>query len=110
MQHFDGTLLIVSQRSLYNFTGRDSILAVEDKQLVLYNRDYKWYMEKNAALMEELEALFIPSVTEIKSAPKIIVEEPIERVDKKQKRKKNFGARGLTSGRTREMNATLWNK
>lgn len=110
LQHFDGTLLIVSHDRYLISQVATQILAVEDKQLVLYDGDYKSYMEKNAALREKLEARFIPGVAEIKSAPKIVVEEPIESVDKKQKRKKNFGGRGVTSGRTKEMNAKRWNK
>lgn len=110
LQHFDGTLLLVSHDRYLISQVATQILAVEDRQLVLYDGDYKSYMEKNAELRDRLQARFIPGVAEIKSAPKIAVEEPTDLVDKKQKRKKNFGGSGVGSGRPKEMNAKRWNR
>ena len=110
LQHFDGTLLLVSHDRYLISQVATGILAVEDSDLVLYDGDYKSYMEKNEDLKERLQARFIPGVAEIKNAPKILLEEPVEAVGKKQKRKKNFGGSGVQSGRTKEMNAKRWNK
>lgn len=110
LQHFDGTLLLVSHDRYLISQVATQILAVEDNQLVLYDGDYKSYMEKNAELREKLQARFIPGVAEIKNAPKIVIEEPAELVEKKQKRKKKFGGSGVGSGKTKEMNAKRWNR
>lgn len=110
LQHFDGTLLIVSHDRYLISQVATQILAIEDRDLALYDGDYKSYMEKNSELREKLRARFIPGVAEIKSAPKIVIEEPMEAVEKKQKRKKNFGGSGINSGKTKEMNAKRWKK
>lgn len=110
LQHFDGTLLIVSHDRYLISQVATQIVAVEDGELVLYDGDYKSYMEKNAELRARLQARFIPGVAEIKSAPRIVVEEPAQLLDKKQKRKKNFGGSGINSGKTKEMNAKRWSR
>lgn len=110
LQHFDGTLLLVSHDRYLISQVATQILAVEDQELVLYDGDYKSYMEKNAELREKLQARFIPGVAEIKNAPKIATEELNEVLDKKQKRKRNFGGSGINSGKTKEMNAKRWNR
>lgn len=110
LQHFDGTLLVVSHDRYLTSQVATQILAVEDRDLVLYDGDYKSYMEKNSELSEKLKARSIPGVAEIKSAPKIVIEEPSGILEKKQKRKKNFGGSGINSGKTKEMNAKRWKK
>lgn len=110
LQHFDGTLLLVSHDRYLISQVATQILAVENQELILYDGDYKAYMEKNAELREKLQARFIPGVSEIKSAPKVVIQETPELVDKKQKRKKNFGGSGVNSGKTKEMNAKRWNR
>eukprot|EP00178_Gracilaria_changii_P020376 TRINITY_DN591_c0_g1_i1.p1 TRINITY_DN591_c0_g1~~TRINITY_DN591_c0_g1_i1.p1 ORF type:complete len:989 (-),score=220.63 TRINITY_DN591_c0_g1_i1:6953-9919(-) len=108
LQHFQGTLLLVSHDRYLISQVATQILAVEDKSLVLYDGDYKSYMEKHQELREKLQARFIPGVSEIKSAPKMVAEEPMEVSNKKQKRKKTFGGSGVQSGRIKEMNAKRW--
>lgn len=110
LQHFDGTLLLVSHDRYLISQVATQIVAIEDKELVLYDGDYKSYMEKNDTLKAKLEARFIPGVSEIKNAPKVVIEEPVETVEKKTKRKKNFGGSGIQSGKTKEMNAKRWKK
>lgn len=110
LQNFDGTLLLVSHDRYLISQVATQILAIEEQELVLYDGDYKSYMEKNSELRERLQARFIPGVAEIKNAPKIVIQEPAEMVDKKQKRKKNFGGSGVNSGKTKEMNAKRWNR
>lgn len=110
LQNFDGTLLLVSHDRYLISQVATQIVAVEDKELVLYDGDYKSYMEKNAELNEKLRARFIPGIAEIKNAPKISIDDQIEFVEKKVKRKKNFGGSGVQSGKTKEMNAKRWNR
>lgn len=110
LQNFDGTLLLVSHDRYLISQVATQILAVEDQELVLYDGDYKSYMEKNAELREKLQARFIPGVAEIKNAPKIVIEEPTDMMEKKQKRKRNFGGSGINSGKSKEMNAKRWNR
>lgn len=110
LQNFDGTFLLVSHDRYLISQVATQIVAVEDKELVLYDGDYKSYMEKNAELNEKLRARFIPGIAEIKNAPKTSIDEPIEFVEKKTKRKKNFGGSGVQSGKTKEMNAKRWNR
>jgi len=110
LQHFDGTLIIVSHDRYLLSQVAQQIVAVEDQELVLYDGDYKSYMEKDEELNEKLRARFIPGVAEIKNAPKVDISEPIELVGKKKKKKKNFGGSGVGSGRVKEMNAKRWNR
>lgn len=110
LQNFDGTLLLVSHDRYLISQVATQIVAVEDRELILYDGDYKSYMEKNAELKKRLQSRFIPGVSEIKNAPKIVASEPMEMLEKKTKRKKNFGGSGVQSGKTKEMNAKRWNK
>lgn len=110
LQHYDGTLLVVSHDRYFVSQVATQILAVENEDLVLYDCDYKSYMEKNEALREQVEGRYIKGVTGIKSAPKVTIEEPPQMASKKAKRKKNFGGSGVQSGKSKEMNAKRWNK
>jgi len=110
LQHYDGTLLVVSHDRYFVSQVATQILAVEDEDLVLYDGDYKSYMEKNDDLRERVEERYIKGVTGIKSAPKVTFEEPPQLAFKKAKRKKNFGGSGVQSGKSKEMNAKRWNK
>lgn len=110
LQHYDGTLLVVSHDRYFVSQVATQILAVENEDLVLYDGDYKSYMEKNQSLREQVEGRYIKGVTGIKSAPRVVMEEPPQVAHKKAKRKKNFGGSGVQSGKSKEMNAKRWNK
>lgn len=110
LQHFDGTLIIVSHDRYLLSQVATQIVAIENQELVLHDGDYKSYMEQNKELFDKLRARFIPGIAEIKSAPKIVSEEPVLAVDKKVKRKKSFGGSGIKSGKVKEMNAKRWKK
>lgn len=110
LQNFDGTLLMVSHDRYLISQVATQILSVENHQLVLHDGDYKSFMETDKNLKEKLQARFIPGVAEIKSAPKVMIEEAPEEFEKKTKRKKNFGGSGVVSGKTKEMNAKRWNR
>ena len=77
----------------------NTILALEDGELVVYDGDYRSYMERNDAVGEKVEARYIPGLTKIKSAPKIELQ-PAE-TQAKQKKKKNFGGRGASGNKNK---------
>jgi ATP-binding cassette subfamily F protein 3 len=52
LQNFDGTVLVISHDRYFISQVANTICAFEDKKLVRYNGDYKFYMEKNEALRE----------------------------------------------------------
>ncbi len=110
LQHFNGTIVIVSHDRYLLSKVAQQIVAVENKELVLYDGDYKSYMEKDKELCDRLKARFIPGVAEIKSVPKVQIDELPEATNKYAKKKKNFGGSGVKSGRVKEMNAKRWKK
>lgn len=110
LQHFDGTLVIVSHDRYLLSQVATQIVAIENQELVLHDGDYKSYMDMDLELRDKLRARFIPGVAEIKSVPKVTVEVPEQSVKKKGNRKKSFGGSGVGSGRTKEMNAKRWKK
>ncbi|KAK1867438.1 hypothetical protein I4F81_009945 [Pyropia yezoensis] len=110
IQHCDVQLLVVSHDQYFVSQVATQILAVENEDLVLYDCNYKKYMEKNEALRVQVGGRYIKGVTGIKSAPKVMVEEPLQMANKKAERKKNFGGSCVQSGKSKEMNAKRWHK
>ena len=51
---FDGTLLVISHDRYFISQVANTIAAFEDKTLVRYNGDYKFYMDSNARLAEKV--------------------------------------------------------
>jgi len=83
-------------------------LAIEDGEVTLYDGDYRSYVEKHEKLMEKLNERQIDGLTNIRSAPEIMVEE-VDNVQAK-KRKKSFGGSGVATGKNKEMNAKRWSR
>ena len=73
----------------------NTILALEEGKLVVYDGDYRSYMERNEDTKEKVEARYIDGLPTIKSAKRL--EAPRDTEDKKKK-KKNFGGNGGPSG------------
>jgi ATPase subunit of ABC transporter with duplicated ATPase domains len=96
IQHYEGTVVIVSHDRYFISQTANTILALEDGALVLYNGDYKKYMEQNEKTKSRVEGRYIPGMAKIRSAPKI--ERKPEDTGNKVKRKKNFGGKGGPSG------------
>jgi ATP-binding cassette, subfamily F, member 3 len=86
LQHYAGSVVVVSHDRFFISRVATTIVAIEDKKLVKYQGDYKFYMEKSQDIKDKIEARFIPGVSRIDSAPIINLEE-LEAPAKK----KNFG-------------------
>jgi len=84
LQYFEGSVMIVSHDRYFIFKVATTIVAVEDKDLVKYSGDYKYYMEQSKHVKEKVEARYVDGVSQIGSAPVIDLEEL-------SKPKKNFG-------------------
>ena len=86
LQHFAGSVIVVSHDRYFISKVATITVAIEDKDLVKYQGDYKFYMEKSKHIKEKIEARYIPGVSRIKSAPIVDLAE----LEAPQK-KKNFG-------------------
>lgn len=84
MQHFQGSIIVVSHDRYFVSKVATSIVAIEDRQLVKYQGDYKFYMDNSKKMKEKIEARYVAGVDGIGSAPVIDLEELV-------KPKKNFG-------------------
>jgi len=84
LQHYTGAVMIVSHDRYFVSKVATTIVAVEDKKLVKYQGDYKFYMEKSQYMKEKIEARYVKGVDRIGSVPVIDMEEAA-------KPKKNFG-------------------
>ena len=75
----------------------NTILALEEGKLVIYEGDYKTYMEQNAEKVgAKVEARYIPGMAKIQKVKKVEVQPQGE--EQKTKKKKNFGGKGGPSG------------
>jgi ATPase subunit of ABC transporter with duplicated ATPase domains len=86
LQNFDGSVVVVSHDRYFISRVATTIVAVEDKKLVKYQGDYKFYTDKSKYLKKKLEERAVQGVKRIGSAPVIDIE-ALKATDKK----KNFG-------------------
>jgi ATP-binding cassette subfamily F protein 3 len=84
LQNFAGSVIVVSHDRYFISKAATTIVAVEDKKLVKYQGDYKFYMERSKLMKEKIEARHVQGVERIESAPVVDLAE----LDKP---KKNFG-------------------
>ena len=84
LQHFAGSVMIVSHDRYFISKVATTIVAIEDKNLVKYLGDYKFYMERSKEMKEKIEARYVQGVEKIGAAPLIELEELT-------KPKRNFG-------------------
>jgi ATPase subunit of ABC transporter with duplicated ATPase domains len=84
LQHFAGSVIIVSHDRFFISKVATTIVAIEDKKLARYQGDYKYYMDARSDIKEKVEARYVQGVKRIESAPKIDLEAI-------QKPKSNFG-------------------
>ena len=75
-------------------TQATTILALEGDELVVYDGDYRTYMEQQEGIKEKVEGRYIEGMQRIRSAPKV----DIQPAEEKVKKKKNFGGKGGPSG------------
>eukprot|EP00934_Nitzschia_sp_Nitz4_P002929 Nitzschia sp. Nitz4//scaffold124_size66437//1956//5721//NITZ4_006100-RA/size66437-augustus-gene-0.0-mRNA-1//1//CDS//3329534519//2919//frame0 len=69
LQHFPGTIIIVSHDRYFISQVATTIVAIEDKKLVTYNGDYKSFLERKNKMKERIEARYVKGVPKIESAP-----------------------------------------
>lgn len=84
LQHFDGSVVVISHDRYFISKVATTIVAIEDKKLVKYGGDYKFYMDKSKDFKEKVEARYFAGGARIGSAPVVDLEEM-------KKPKKNFG-------------------
>ncbi|KAL1519337.1 hypothetical protein AB1Y20_022863 [Prymnesium parvum] len=97
IHHFEGTVVMVSHDRFFISQTANTILALEDGELVVYEGDYRSYMERNEDTKEKVEARYIEGLPTIKSAKRR--EMPVENEDKKKK--KNFGGKGPSGNKAK---------
>ncbi len=94
IQNFEGTVLMVSHDRYFVSQTANTILAVEGDQVVVYDGDYRSYMEQHEDTKAMVEGRYIDGKQRIRSAPVIEFQPAAE----KQKKTKNFGGKGGPSG------------
>jgi ATP-binding cassette, subfamily F, member 3 len=87
LQHFTGSVMIVTHDRYFISKVATTIVAIEDKKLVKYQGDYKTYMDSVQQIKEKVEARYVNGVERIRAAPII----DMEAMESEQKKKKNFG-------------------
>ena len=95
LQHFQGTVIVISHDRYFISRVATTIVAVEDKKLTKYQGDYKFYMDKSKYIKAKVEARAVKGVERIGSAPVIDLEALV-------KPKKNFGGAKNASMVTRK--------
>ena len=86
LQHFQGSVIVISHDRYFISRVATTIVAIEEKKLVKYQGDYKFYMDKSKTLKEKVEARNVKGVERIGSAPVIDLEAILA-----ENKKKNFG-------------------
>lgn len=76
--------MVVSHDRYFISKVATTIVAIEDRKLIKYQGDYKFYMDKSKKMKEKIEARYVSGIDRIGSAPVIDLEEL-------SKPKKNFG-------------------
>lgn len=84
LQHFAGSVMVVSHDRYFISKVANSIVAIEDRKLVKYQGDYKFYMERCKEMQQKIEARYVPGIERIEAAPVIDLEDLT-------KPKRNFG-------------------
>lgn len=113
LQHYDGTLIVVSHDRFFVSQVATQILSLEDQELVLHDGDYKSFMEKNKNIKAFAEARAVDGTDGIKNARKVIIDESADVLDKKKgRKKKSFGGSGVASGGADKgvKNAKRWSR
>lgn len=85
LQHFDGSVVVISHDRYFISRVATTIVAIEDKKLIKYQGDYKFYMDKSKKVKEKVEARYVAGLDRIESAPVVDLEVL------QQPKKKNFG-------------------
>eukprot|EP00979_Chaetoceros_neogracilis_P003814 scaffold666_cov272-Chaetoceros_neogracile.AAC.6 len=103
LQHFEGSIIVVSHDRYFISRAATTIVAVEDKKLIKYQGDYKFYTDKSKFLKKKLEERAVKGVERIGSAPVIDLE-----AMQIETKKKNFGG-AKTAGQVTRKNKGIKN-
>jgi ATP-binding cassette subfamily F protein 3 len=101
LQHFEGSIMVVSHDRYFISKVATTIVAIEDKKLTKYQGDYKFYMEKSKEIRKKIEARYVAGLDRIGAAPIVDFEEL-------KKPKKNFGG-SKTAGQVTRKNKGVKN-
>jgi len=71
LQNFEGSVIVISHDRYFISKCASTIVAIEDKKLVKYQGDYKFYMDKSKQMKEKIEARYVMGLEGIKSLPVI---------------------------------------
>ena len=74
LQYFDGSVIVISHDRYFISRVASTIVAIENKKLVKYQGDYKFYMDKSKEVKKKVEARAVKGVEKIGSAP--IIDSP----------------------------------
>lgn len=96
LQNFEGSVLVISHDRFFISRIATTIVAIEDKKLIKYSGDYKFYMDKSTKVKEKIEARYVAG-NRIEKA--IVVDFEEQSVKKKSK---NFGGSKTASMVTRK--------
>lgn len=94
LQHFQGAVIVVSHDRYFISKVAKTTVAIENKKLMKYQGDYKFYMEKSKDIKEKVDARAVKGVERIGSAPIVEFEEEVK--------KKNFGGAKTANQVTRK--------
>lgn len=75
LQHFAGSVIVVSHDRYFISKVATTIVAIEDKDLVKYQGDYKTYMNSSKDRKDKIESRYVQGVDRIGSAPIVDLEE-----------------------------------
>lgn len=96
LQHYAGSVMVISHDRYFISKVATTIVAIENRKLVKYQGDYKFYLEKSESIKAMVEARYVDGVDRIESAP-IVSTEPMD-----SDKKKSFGGAKTASLVTRK--------
>eukprot|EP00752_Nemacystus_decipiens_P018281 g16401.t1 len=92
LQHYEGSVLVVSHDRYFVSQVATTICNFEDKELVRYDGDYRYFLERNDNILEKVESRYVAGLAGIQKAKRVNLEEIT-------RSKKSFGGKGGPSGR-----------
>jgi len=98
IQHYDGTVLIVSHDRYFVSQTATTIVEIKDKRLVRYEGDYRYYLEKNSHVDEKVARRYLSGSKGIQKA-KVVDLEALQKERVKEKLSKHFSRDNVTSGK-----------
>ncbi|CAN0482790.1 unnamed protein product, partial [Ectocarpus sp. 8 AP-2014] len=92
LQHYEGSVLVVSHDRYFVSQVATTICNLEEENLVRYDGDYRYFLERNDNILEKVESRYVAGLSGIQKAKRVDFEEM-------GRSKKSFGGKGGPSGR-----------